>query len=194
MRDGRTEQTLGRHWTRQPNQEVTMPFMDVTGQTFGRLIALKRLSNYSKSVWLCRCECGRTKKVALRHLSAGKIKSCGCLQQELYANGRANFRHGHWKNSKPTPEHNTWVRMRQRCYNENHDNYRYYGGRGITVCERWQSSFENFFADMGPRPSPAHSIDRINNDGNYEPGNCRWATRSEQMKNTHRSKTYTKTR
>jgi hypothetical protein len=173
---------------------VPLPIRDITGQKFGRLTAIKRLgsSKRGQSIWLCRCDCGKIKEIVLTRLS--RVKSCGCLLREMHINGNANFRHGHWKNSKPTPEHNAWVRMRQRCYNENRDNYRYYGGRGITVCERWRSSFENFFADMGPRPSPAHSIDRINNDGDYEPSNCRWATRSEQMKNTHRSKTYTKTR
>lgn len=120
--------------------------------------------------WYCICECGNS-----RYISAGNLKrqcSQGC-------NSCGNTRHG----MSRTYEYLTWMAMRCRCNNPEHDNYKNYGGRGIKVCDRWDELFVNFFADMGPRPSPKHSLDRINNDGNYEPGNCRWATAKEQSRN-----------
>jgi len=118
----------------------------------------------------------------------GKTRSCGCrIIQVLTANGYAMRQHGESKSvgRAASPEYRTWDGMKERCRNPNHKAYANYGGRGISVCERWLD-FESFLLDMGRRPSPTHSIDRINNDGNYEPGNCRWATRDEQNRNQRR--------
>jgi len=150
--------------------------IDRTGHVFGRWTALSRVSGQRK--WLCRCECGTVKTVATSHLRQGKSRSCGCLEKEL-TSARAKT-HG----MSGTVEHRTWMSMRDRCRNPKAAHYDCYGGRGITVCERWINSFENFYEDMGPRPSSRHSIDRIDVNGHYEPGNCRWATIAEQRRNT----------
>lgn len=131
-------------------------------------------------VWMCRCDCGQEKAVPGRCLRAGVSQSCGCLARER-ARETLTARlitHG----MSRSVEHNAWRQMKARCANANHVNYPNYGARGITVCERWRQSFESFIADMGPRP-PGHSIERVNNDGNYEAANCRWATRLEQNDN-----------
>jgi hypothetical protein len=126
----------------------------------------------------CRCDCGTEKPVRLGRLHKGESRSCGCLQVEELTT------HGHTANAirKDSNEYWIWNSMRQRAINPKHKQYADYGGRGIGLCERWLK-FENFYADMGPRPSKGHSIERKENDKGYEPSNCRWATRTEQNQN-----------
>jgi len=134
---------------------------------------------------LCQCECGSEPKwVNFSGLRAGTIKSCGCFDRESRRQrcaklGRLAIKHG----MHGTPEYQTWNGMNQRCTNPNASGYQDYGGRGILVCESWAKSFDAFFADMGRRPPPKHTIDRIDSDLNYEPSNCRWATRRTQNRN-----------
>lgn len=150
-------------------------FVDRTGHTFGRLTAVERVENApcNQASWRCECKCGKIVIVRGCNLNSGIVKSCGC----------SRIIHGCATRGGRTPEFDAWCRIQERCYNKNNDGYALYGGRGISVCERWRSSFEPFLDDMGKRPSSKHSIDRINNDGNYEPGNCRWATKVEQSNN-----------
>lgn len=149
---------------------------DLAGRTFRRLFVIRRASVASKAKgtklrWLCRCSCGNLKIVGHYTLLSGDAPSCGCIHR----------RHGGSK----TAEHRIWQGIIYRCNNPSCRAFRHYGGRGIGVCDRWQgeSGFVNFLADMGPRPSARHSLDRIDNDGAYEPDNCRWATKTEQMRN-----------
>lgn len=161
---------------------------DLTGQIFGRLTALRVAGPSEKSrstrSWWCQCECGAHVAVASQELLRGESKSCGCLKRERDQTfGHANAVHGHARDLQESSEYRSWVEMRRRCTNPNSIGFKYYGGRGISVCSRWDE-YANFLADMGPKPSPKHSIDRYpNKDGNYEPGNCRWATPTEQARN-----------
>jgi hypothetical protein len=155
--------------------------VDLTGQTFGRLTAVAPTVNRSRCgsvIWICRCACGSNTEVRGRHLKSGNTMSCGCLNAEATLT-RAT-KHGLSK----TPEYRVWAYMIQRCHNPNHQSFPYYGGRGISVCPEWQDGFEPFYAHAGPRPSPKHTLDRYpDNDGDYTPGNVRWATRKEQAAN-----------
>lgn len=148
--------------------------IDRTGARFGRLLVLSRAPNRnSRTRWCCRCDCGVTCEVNTVELTAGKTNSCGCLREELRAS------HGHTKRGRRSPTYNSWSTMTQRCTNPDATGYALYGGRGIKVCDRWRK-FEDFLADMGERPRNK-TLDRYpDNDGDYEPGNCRWATGSEQ--------------
>lgn len=154
--------------------------VDLSGKKFGSLLVLSRAENspYGRAKWNVLCDCGEEKAIIGQSLTSGKTTSCGCHRRK--ANSVNNTTHGMTK----SPEYRAWASMIARCRNEGATGYHDYGARGITVCERWIGSFETFFADMGPRPSTNHSLDRFPDvNGNYEPGNVRWATKEEQERN-----------
>ena len=152
---------------------------DLTGGKFNSLTVIERTAaprGRTEAYWLCMCDCGNTAIVQSNRLRRSLTKSCGCLATKK--SNPSRIKHGYAR----TSEYMTWRNIRQRCEYEKAVNYEYYGGRGIEVCERWHN-FENFIADMGLKPTPLHSIERKDNDGNYEPDNCEWALMSEQSKN-----------
>lgn len=153
------------------------------GGIFGRLIVLARSlpNKRGQAIWRCRCSCGTEKAVRASSLKGGIASSCGCFRIEMQPTIRLD--HGEKPKRGPTPEYRAWVNMITRCTNPRYNRWKHYGGRGITICERWRSSYEAFLEDVGRKPSSAYSIDRINVDGNYEPGNVRWATDIEQANN-----------
>lgn len=156
--------------------------VDVTGERFGRLVAISHRivvseNGRSSTRWTCRCDCGNQTEVLLTNLKNGNCTSCGCWRKERASN--LNASHG-MSNSR---EYAAWGAMISRCHNPNAQAAQNYGQRGIVVCDRWRSSFETFYADMGPRPSDQHSIERRDVNGNYEPGNCYWATTADQAMN-----------
>ena len=157
--------------------------IDLVGQRFGRYLVISRAENKcGKTHWNCMCDCGKSKSVYAGSLRAGTSTSCGCQRDE--ETSRRNFKHGVAAGchaAQPPRTYNCWRNMKARCQNPKNPKYPVYGGRGITVCESWQT-FANFYADMGDCPAK-HSIDRIDNDGNYEPSNCRWATDGQQGSN-----------
>jgi hypothetical protein len=146
------------------------------GLLFGRLTVLG-LGTRARH-WLCRCSCGTEKEFSIGNVTSGGTKSCGCLRRESTI--RRFTKHG----KRRTSEYETWCTIISRCSKKkSHRHYKYYAGRGIKVCSSWRKSFENFLEDMGLKPTPRHTIDRIDNDGDYEPGNCRWITQKEQNRN-----------
>lgn len=173
-------------------------FVPKPGMRFDRLLVTAVIDN-PKPIGSLRprlavevqCDCGTVKVCNWFNVRSGITRSCGCLAAELtstrrkYETEEPNFRHGFRQaGRKPTPEYSAWVGMQDRCNNPKCTGYRHYGGRGISVCQEWQDSFLAFLEHVGPRPSPKHSIDRYpDNNGNYEPGNVRWATWSQQMRN-----------
>jgi hypothetical protein len=148
--------------------------VDISMQRFGALVAQTRLIGSKRTLWQCSCDCGKTVTVPYGNLRSGNTTSCGCLKYANRKTGRVT--------KASFPEYKIWGGIRQRCLNPNDPGYHRYGGRGITICDRW-SVFENFLTDMGPRPSPDHSIDRKDNDGPYSPDNCQWATIRVQTRN-----------
>lgn len=151
-------------------------YRDLLGVHFGKLVVTSFSGRRNgQTMWKARCECGSTYEYQSGNLLQGFSRGCrDCCT--------ANLKHG----LSRSPEYTCWHQMLQRCNSPKSKAYKYYGARGISVCKRWRDSFEAFYSDMGPRTSDKHSIDRINNDGNYEPGNCRWATAAEQARNQRR--------
>lgn len=160
---------------------MRLNFTEYVGQKFNRLLVIgverRQLPNRTRVFFLCRCDCGQEVSAVYNDVIRGAHRSCGCLQLERIT------KHGHspFDYRKKTRTYTSWLSMHQRCENPKATGYRRYGGRGIEVCARW-ADFSNFLADMGERP-PLHSIDRLNNNKNYEPSNCRWATTKQQAEN-----------
>lgn len=147
------------------------------GSLFGKLRVIRYCGVRKRHfVWLCRCKCGVVKEMLADNLV--RASSCGCNRRESIKT------HG----LRRAPEYMVWWAMLSRCYRKNTKGFDRYGGRGIRVCDRWRKSFSRFIEDMGRRPSPKHSIERIDDNGNYEPGNCCWATRHQQNRNTRRNR------
>lgn len=151
----------------------------MAGNRFSSIVAIHPTSKCSSGdlKWLFRCDCGNAFEANGYYARSGKVVSCPACSSERTR--IASVKHG----MSATDEFHIWTDMQTRCYNPKSTGYKYYGGRGIRICNRWIESFDNFFADMGQRPSLQHSIDRKNVNGNYSPGNCRWATAREQGSN-----------
>lgn len=176
------------------------PRKNLAGQRFGRLVILgDAAESYIspkgkiKQVCRCRCDCGEETKCLVESLRTGARRSCGCLRREICAKLGAGNKHppihGESMRDHFTPEYVSWRAMNQRCTNPKGARWKHYGGRGIQVCEEWQGSYTAFLAYVGRKPSPQHSLDRYPDpDGNYEPGNVRWATPKEQQQNTRKIK------
>lgn len=164
-----------------PKKSLPHNFKDLTGQRFGRLVVIERAPSLDwRTYWRCQCDCGNQIIVAARHLASGKTLSCKCLQSEN------RTRHGLTTHTKKSREYAAWIDAKARCFNPNHIGYKNWGGRGITMAPIWQHDPARFIQDMGPCPE-GFELDRIDNDGNYEPGNCRWASHTEN--NRHKRDT-----
>lgn len=165
---------------------------DLAGKTFGFLKVLRRApgrpEHHKQVAWVCRCVCGAKHESTSRELRSGHTKSCGCQKSSLCRG--AHTQHGHAARRTMGLEYRVWIEMKQRCYNPKANRYYTHGARGIRVCKRWLHSFENFLADMGPKPRGL-SLERRNNSGHYEPGNCYWATRKQQGRNKRNNRMLT---
>lgn len=162
------------------------------GKNFGELLVVKKLDNknygsQTKQYWLARCSCGKNKRIRGDHLRSGKIVSCGHIRNYMSAQRTAKNSRTHGESK--SLEYRSWVSMKHRCYNANHKDYKYWGARGIIVCDRWRYSFENFLEDMGRKPTQDYTIERVNNNGNYEPSNCIWLHKSQQVFNRRKNGT-----
>ena len=158
-------------------------FADLSGRRFHFLTVTER-STIKRGTcvwWVCACDCGKTTIVRSADLNGGHVKSCGCYR--VVSGHSLHFKHGATAGGQRAPEYRIWKAMKNRCYNTNSPDYDGWGGRGIRVCDEWRHSYDAFLHDVGNRPSPKHSIDRIDNDGDYAPGNVRWADTFEQASN-----------
>lgn len=154
--------------------------IDLGGIRFGRLVVLSKAGHKSGSIaWLCKCDCGKEKIISGANLRKPKnyTKSCGCINREVTS--KRSIKHGMYG----TPEYIAWIAAKERTTNPHSQNYGHWGGRGIRMCAEWLDSFQAFYNYIGPKTSPKHSLDRINVNGNYEPGNVRWATKDIQQGN-----------
>jgi len=157
---------------------------NLSGMRFERWLVLKEAGRHQKHnymLWECICDCGTVSLQRASSLKNGETLSCGCYHKEM--NIKRLTKHGGSAGGKATPEYRSWMHMKRRCTDEKNDQYKDYGARGIKVCDRWLEAFENFLEDMGLRPTLKHTIERRDNDGNYEPSNCYWATKAEQSRN-----------
>lgn len=151
------------------------------GQVFNSFTTIRPEKLGHRSGWLCRCECGVEKVVYSQKLTSGLYKSCGCKRAENIS--KAVTRHGMTSRGNMPSEYSVWRGIKTRCLNPKTRHYSRYGGRGIKICDEWKNDFEAFYKSVGPRPSKHHTIDRIDNDGDYEPSNVRWATSMQQGRN-----------
>jgi hypothetical protein len=170
---------------------VGMKLANIAGKKFGRLTAIRRIKSATRTTWICKCECGKTKKIQAGNLFTGATKSCGCFRRQIssksgkkniYIAIKALIKHGHRRGATNTPEYNSFRGAKARCTDPKNTRWKDYGGRGIQFKF---SSFVEFLKELGLRPEPKnlYSVERMNNEGHYEPGNVRWATRSEQAHN-----------
>lgn len=168
-----------------PNPRKARNFNDLEGQQFGKLLVVGYAGRDTLTRWVCKCDCGTLCVKSMNALKAYPVNHCGCSRPHKRA--RPEFR----SHKVDVPEFRVWMSMKERCGNPKLGAYQNYGGRGISVCLRWLESFDNFLADLGPRLSDQHSLERVDNNGNYEPSNCVWATRSEQNNNRRNNRLIT---
>lgn len=171
--------------TKRINRPKKTTAIDMQGEVVGRLTVVAFAGHRDKCrVWECSCSCGGSNIVKTTLLRRGITTSCGCLQREAAKTSiEIRTKHGHMRGGKATPEYRAWISAKTRCSNPRDPGWKDYGGRGIAVCDRWKNSFEAFIADMGPRPSKSHSLERNDVNGNYSPENCCWALAMKQSSN-----------
>lgn len=166
-----------------------MRLIDLTGKRFERLVVLHRASPSKSTTWMCQCDCGVLKSICGEELRRGSTLSCGCFARDNTA--KRSTIHGECRNGKSSSEYKAWGSAKERVLNPKHPAYKNYGERGIMICDRWLNSFENFFRDMGRKPTVKHTLERVDVNGNYEPSNCVWATQKEQALNRRNNRRIT---